>query len=220
MCVVFGFGFFFFFIFVQRSNNRNQSWWLPQSLWSLMQCSVALTILAWSFLHQELCRLHRLQKNSSRRRASRGSTKVWGPHWWGKSLLPPRWEAVCAVELRQDFSLKIFCLLSSRDVPFSIVYFPLFANLNRLGKPSPEASSPFYWAFLSGCAAGSTAAVAVNPCDGELFLLFFPPSAWSPSGLLLNILSNTGILTIPPPCSLSLSPSSGEDQIAVIEQGG
>ncbi|XP_061582813.1 solute carrier family 25 member 55a [Cololabis saira] len=52
-----------------------------------------------------------------------------------------------------------------RDVPFSIVYFPLFANLNRLGQPSPEESSPFYWAFLSGCAAGSTAAVAVNPCD-------------------------------------------------------
>ncbi|XP_031592508.1 solute carrier family 25 member 55a isoform X2 [Oreochromis aureus] len=52
-----------------------------------------------------------------------------------------------------------------RDVPFSIVYFPLFANLNRLGKPSPEESSPFYWAFFSGCAAGSTAAVAVNPCD-------------------------------------------------------
>ncbi|XP_053295191.1 solute carrier family 25 member 55a isoform X1 [Pleuronectes platessa] len=52
-----------------------------------------------------------------------------------------------------------------RDVPFSMVYFPLFANLNRLGKPSPEGSSPFYWAFFSGCAAGSTAAVFVNPCD-------------------------------------------------------
>ncbi|CAG11807.1 unnamed protein product, partial [Tetraodon nigroviridis] len=52
-----------------------------------------------------------------------------------------------------------------RDVPFSVVYFPLFANLNRLGKPGPGESSPFYWAFLSGCAAGSTAAVAVNPCD-------------------------------------------------------
>uniref|UniRef100_A0A8C8DZL8 Mitochondrial glutamate carrier 1 n=1 Tax=Oryzias sinensis TaxID=183150 RepID=A0A8C8DZL8_9TELE len=52
-----------------------------------------------------------------------------------------------------------------RDVPFSIVYFPLFANLNQLGKPSRDESSPFYWAFLSGCAAGSTAAVAVNPCD-------------------------------------------------------
>lgn len=52
-----------------------------------------------------------------------------------------------------------------RDVPFSVVYFPLFANLNRLGQPAPGESSPFYWAFLSGCAAGSTAAVAVNPCD-------------------------------------------------------
>ncbi|XP_033822093.1 solute carrier family 25 member 55a [Periophthalmus magnuspinnatus] len=52
-----------------------------------------------------------------------------------------------------------------RDVPFSVVYFPLFANLNRLGKSSTEESSPFYWAFLSGCAAGSCAAVAVNPCD-------------------------------------------------------
>ncbi|XP_036386548.1 mitochondrial glutamate carrier 1-like isoform X1 [Megalops cyprinoides] len=52
-----------------------------------------------------------------------------------------------------------------RDVPFSIVYFPLFANLNSLGKDSPEGTAPFYWSFLSGCAAGSTAAVAVNPCD-------------------------------------------------------
>ncbi|XP_008319106.1 solute carrier family 25 member 55a isoform X1 [Cynoglossus semilaevis] len=52
-----------------------------------------------------------------------------------------------------------------RDVPFSVVYFPLFANLNQLGKPNPDQSSPFYWAFLSGCAAGSAAAVTVNPCD-------------------------------------------------------
>ncbi|XP_062420139.1 solute carrier family 25 member 55a isoform X2 [Pungitius pungitius] len=52
-----------------------------------------------------------------------------------------------------------------RDVPFSIVYFPLFANLNRLGRAGPEGAVPFYWAFFSGCAAGSTAAVAVNPCD-------------------------------------------------------
>ncbi|KAL4622459.1 mitochondrial glutamate carrier 1-like [Arapaima gigas] len=52
-----------------------------------------------------------------------------------------------------------------RDVPFSIVYFPLFANFNRLGQPSPTENSPFYWSFISGCVAGSTAAVAVNPCD-------------------------------------------------------
>uniref|UniRef100_A0A674BBY7 Solute carrier family 25 member 22b n=1 Tax=Salmo trutta TaxID=8032 RepID=A0A674BBY7_SALTR len=47
-----------------------------------------------------------------------------------------------------------------RDVPFSIIYFPLFANLNSLGGPTP-----FYVSFASGCFAGSTAAVAVNPVD-------------------------------------------------------
>lgn len=52
-----------------------------------------------------------------------------------------------------------------RDVPFSIVYFPLFANLNKLGQKSPDVKAPFYVSFLSGCLAGSTAAVAVNPCD-------------------------------------------------------
>lgn len=54
-----------------------------------------------------------------------------------------------------------------RDVPFSIVYFPLFANLNKLGQKDPNVKAPFYVSFLSGCVAGSTAAVAVNPCDGE-----------------------------------------------------
>ncbi|XP_028650739.1 mitochondrial glutamate carrier 1-like [Erpetoichthys calabaricus] len=52
-----------------------------------------------------------------------------------------------------------------RDVPFSIVYFPLFANLNKLGQKDPDTKAPFYVSFLAGCAAGSTAAVAVNPCD-------------------------------------------------------
>ncbi|KAJ8002468.1 hypothetical protein DPEC_G00159230 [Dallia pectoralis] len=52
-----------------------------------------------------------------------------------------------------------------RDVPFSIIYFPLFANLNDLGKKGEDGPAPFYVSFLSGCAAGSTAAVAVNPVD-------------------------------------------------------
>ncbi|XP_045626706.1 mitochondrial glutamate carrier 1 isoform X1 [Ursus americanus] len=52
-----------------------------------------------------------------------------------------------------------------RDVPFSIVYFPLFANLNQLGRPASGEKSPFYVSFLAGCVAGSAAAVAVNPCD-------------------------------------------------------
>uniref|UniRef100_A0A8C6WY32 Mitochondrial glutamate carrier 1 n=1 Tax=Neogobius melanostomus TaxID=47308 RepID=A0A8C6WY32_9GOBI len=52
-----------------------------------------------------------------------------------------------------------------RDVPFSIIYFPLFANLNNLGKRGVEGPAPFYVSFVSGCVAGSTAAVAVNPVD-------------------------------------------------------
>ncbi|XP_069752826.1 mitochondrial glutamate carrier 1 isoform X1 [Narcine bancroftii] len=52
-----------------------------------------------------------------------------------------------------------------RDVPFSIIYFPLFANLNKLGQKNADGKAPFYVSFISGCIAGSTAAVAVNPCD-------------------------------------------------------
>nr|XP_033784492.1 mitochondrial glutamate carrier 1 [Geotrypetes seraphini]XP_033784493.1 mitochondrial glutamate carrier 1 [Geotrypetes seraphini] len=52
-----------------------------------------------------------------------------------------------------------------RDVPFSMVYFPLFANLNKLGQKTPDEKAPFYVSFVSGCIAGSTAAVAVNPLD-------------------------------------------------------
>uniref|UniRef100_A0A672GN47 Mitochondrial glutamate carrier 1 n=1 Tax=Salarias fasciatus TaxID=181472 RepID=A0A672GN47_SALFA len=52
-----------------------------------------------------------------------------------------------------------------RDVPFSIIYFPLFANLNNLGKRGSDGPAPFYVSFISGCLAGSTAAVAVNPVD-------------------------------------------------------
>ncbi|XP_056157697.1 solute carrier family 25 member 55b [Lampris incognitus] len=53
-----------------------------------------------------------------------------------------------------------------RDIPFSVVYFPLFAHLHQLGRRSPEDPTvPFYWSFMCGCLAGSTAAVVVSPCD-------------------------------------------------------
>uniref|UniRef100_A0A8C5F751 Uncharacterized protein n=1 Tax=Gadus morhua TaxID=8049 RepID=A0A8C5F751_GADMO len=53
-----------------------------------------------------------------------------------------------------------------RDMPFSMVYFPLFAHLHQLGRHSPEDPAvPFYWSFVSGCLAGSIAAVTVSPCD-------------------------------------------------------
>ncbi|XP_039219759.1 mitochondrial glutamate carrier 2 [Crotalus tigris] len=52
-----------------------------------------------------------------------------------------------------------------RDVPFSIIYFPLFANLNKLGQKTSEERASFFHSFLSGCMAGSLAAVAVTPLD-------------------------------------------------------
>lgn len=58
-------------------------------------------------------------------------------------------------------------LLSHRDIPFSIVYFPLFANLNNLGFDELAGKASFAHSFMSGCAAGSIAAVAVTPLDGK-----------------------------------------------------
>jgi len=54
-----------------------------------------------------------------------------------------------------------------RDVSFSMVYFPLFANLNALGpRKSPDSTEAvFWWSFVSGMTAGSISACAVNPAD-------------------------------------------------------
>lgn len=54
-----------------------------------------------------------------------------------------------------------------RDVSFSVVYFPLFATLNSFGPRKNDGSgeAAFFVSFLSGCAAGSMAALAVNPVD-------------------------------------------------------
>ncbi|KAJ4938013.1 hypothetical protein JOQ06_002640 [Pogonophryne albipinna] len=55
-----------------------------------------------------------------------------------------------------------------RDVPFSMIYFPLFANLNALGREKlgdVQARAPFWQSFMAGCGAGSVAAVAVTPLD-------------------------------------------------------
>ncbi|XP_065094739.1 mitochondrial glutamate carrier 1-like, partial [Ochlerotatus camptorhynchus] len=54
-----------------------------------------------------------------------------------------------------------------RDVSFSVVYFPLFATLNDLGPRKADGSGEavFWCSFLSGCAAGSLAALSVNPFD-------------------------------------------------------
>lgn len=57
--------------------------------------------------------------------------------------------------------------LLCRDIPFSIIYFPLFANLNQLGVSELTGKASFTHSFVAGCAAGSVAAVAVTPLDGR-----------------------------------------------------
>ncbi|XP_036615882.1 mitochondrial glutamate carrier 2 [Trichosurus vulpecula] len=52
-----------------------------------------------------------------------------------------------------------------RDIPFSVIYFPFFANLNHLGINEATGKAPFAHSFASGCLAGSLAAVAVTPLD-------------------------------------------------------
>lgn len=157
------------FLSPQRPSSKNQSWCRQPSSWPPTPCSAAPTSPARRSQrspHHGLCLLLRSQRSFSKRRASRGSTKGWGRHWWGKTQEPFLF-CFCFFVTLVPFGIFMYIYVSFRDVPFSVVYFPLFANLNNLGKPSPEESSPFYWAFLSGCVAGSSAAVAVNPCDGE-----------------------------------------------------
>ncbi|KAM5312368.1 LOW QUALITY PROTEIN: mitochondrial glutamate carrier 2 [Glossophaga mutica] len=51
-----------------------------------------------------------------------------------------------------------------RDIPFSVIYFPLFANLNSLGVSEPAGRAPFAHSFVASCVA-AVAAVAVTPLD-------------------------------------------------------
>lgn len=63
-----------------------------------------------------------------------------------------------------------YLIVYFRDVPFSMIYFPLFANLNALGRgggSNVQAQAPLWQSFVAGCSAGSVAAVAVTPLDGE-----------------------------------------------------
>ncbi|CAB3233407.1 unnamed protein product [Arctia plantaginis] len=52
-----------------------------------------------------------------------------------------------------------------REVPFGIIYFPMFATLADLGVQENEGQAPLWWMFVSGCSAGSTAAWCVTPFD-------------------------------------------------------
>ncbi|KAF5919412.1 hypothetical protein HPG69_009893 [Diceros bicornis minor] len=58
-----------------------------------------------------------------------------------------------------------YFFLPCRDIPFSIIYFPLFANLNNLGFNELTGKASFAHSFMSGCVAGSVAAVTVTSLD-------------------------------------------------------
>nr|CAB3266174.1 mitochondrial glutamate carrier 1 [Phallusia mammillata] len=54
----------------------------------------------------------------------------------------------------------------ARDVPFSMIYFPLFAQFNKFGLTDLDSTrSPFIVTLASGIAAAAISAVAVNPFD-------------------------------------------------------
>ena len=48
------------------------------------------------------------------------------------------------------------------DIPFSVIYFPLFAKLNLLGVREPTGKASFAHSFTSGCVAGP-----VTPLEAE-----------------------------------------------------
>ncbi|XP_070476437.1 mitochondrial glutamate carrier 2 [Equus przewalskii] len=85
------------------------------------------------------------------------------PHCLGAALYPgPGW------------SLRVWVPLSSgeetqvrRDIPFAIIYFPLFANLNHLGFDELTGKASSAHSFAPGCVAGSVAAVTVTPLEGN-----------------------------------------------------
>ncbi|XP_071494499.1 mitochondrial glutamate carrier 2-like [Diadema antillarum] len=52
-----------------------------------------------------------------------------------------------------------------RDIPFSMIYFPLFAHLNALGVNPETGKASFRHSFMAGCVAATTAAISVNPID-------------------------------------------------------
>jgi len=89
-----------------------------------------------------------------------------------------------------------------RDVSFSVVYFPLFANLNAMGPRKSDGSGEavFYHSFISGLGAGAIAAGVVNPFDvvkTRLQLLHKAQGEISYNGILdafTKILKHEGIM--------------------------
>ncbi|CAF5037373.1 unnamed protein product [Rotaria magnacalcarata] len=61
----------------------------------------------------------------------------------------------------------------TRDVVFSMMYFPLFAYFNDKGKTPNNNQVPFYHSFASGIVAGAISAFLATPLDGNTYLKRF-----------------------------------------------
>ncbi|XP_046526034.1 LOW QUALITY PROTEIN: mitochondrial glutamate carrier 2 [Equus quagga] len=75
------------------------------------------------------------------------------------------WELLCTQGLAGLYKGLGATLL--RDIPFAIIYFPLFANLNHLGFDELTGKASSAHSFAPGCVAGSVAAVTVTPLEGS-----------------------------------------------------
>lgn len=77
------------------------------------------------------------------------------------------------------------CATLLRDVPFSILFFPLQAHLKYLLR-QPDGTTSFTGTFWGGIVSGAFAGAAVTPADGmsQMCILSLPP----PSLLLIHIL--------------------------------
>ncbi|XP_076270725.1 mitochondrial glutamate carrier 1-like isoform X2 [Rhynchophorus ferrugineus] len=89
----------------------------------------------------------------------------------GKSLIPQISARQVTQKLVKERGVaglyKGLIATMARDVPFCMIYFPLFAKIDSLGPRKSDGSgdAAFYWSFLCGLIAGSFTALVVTPCD-------------------------------------------------------
>ncbi|XP_072045219.1 mitochondrial glutamate carrier 2-like [Amphiura filiformis] len=58
-----------------------------------------------------------------------------------------------------------FFATCARDVPFSAIYFPMFAHLNAMGIKEEGGKASFGHSFVAGCFSATLASLVVNPID-------------------------------------------------------
>lgn len=138
--------------------QRKELGWLGKA----NQADLSLGIFFFSFLFISSWSLMLSPHITMGARAGIRNCRLVSDLSWGHRLTVWSW-----VEAPRRARSSVFFFLSCRDIPFSIIYFPLFANLNNLGFNELTGKASFVHSFMSGCVAGSTAAIIVTPLDGK-----------------------------------------------------